>query len=67
MEVNSIELHFNSGELDRIDVQADVGGLQVQGSTLPEGSREQIMKVADRLLTLVTGELKKEVRGGLKG
>ncbi len=66
MEVSSIELHFNSGDLDRMDVQADIGGLQVQGSTLPEGSREQIMKAADRLLTLVTRELKREIREGLK-
>jgi secreted protein with Ig-like and vWFA domain len=66
MDVSSIELHFNSGELDRMDVQAEVGGLQLQGSTLPEGSREQIMKAADRLLTLVTRQLKKGLREGLK-
>jgi hypothetical protein len=67
MDVSQIGLHFEKGELDRVEVEADLAGLQLQGSTLPEQSREQIMRAADRLLRLVTRELKREIREGLKG
>ena len=67
MDVSQIGLHYKKGELDNLEVEADLVGFQLRGSTLPERSKEQIMKAADRLLTLVTRELKREVREGLKG
>jgi hypothetical protein len=66
VDVSSIELHFDGGELDQMSVEADVGGWQLQGSGVPKRAEEQIHKAADRLLNLVTRELRREIREGLK-
>lgn len=67
VDISSITLHFDSMQLDRVELEAQVEGYTVQGSGVPEGAKEQFTKSAERLLNITARELKKAIREGLKG
>ncbi|HEX2029900.1 MAG TPA: hypothetical protein VHL78_00660 [Actinomycetota bacterium] len=67
IDISSITLHFDSMQLDRVDLEARIEGYQLQGTGVPEGATEQYTKAAERLLNITARELKKKIREGLKG
>ncbi len=67
IDISSLTLHFDSMQLDRVELEAQLEGYQLQGSGVPEGAKEQFNKAAERLLNITSRELKKQIREGLKG